>query len=335
MEKIKNLYDGINFTTIPKVILKQLNQNGIRKSSISKRGKDGKFTTTYGDLLRPIFVTFYYNELNFCINEKYIGHLFELLDFGLCFDINNKVLNRNNIEVFYNEYSKGFNKGYNEFENNLKNNSNLFSTSNEQISYKIYSRIIEHWTENKDGSIILNVNDIKINDKITFLLTESNFFESGVNGGEFYKAWEIILNNPTVFEPIFTKYSEVKTIQPQITEPEPLDFSVIPIIKFQNNFDRVLESTIFEYFKTKLVAKKYITEPILNDYLNLAFDKKTPPKQKFSFEKLNTQNDITQIFYNYYKTTAVKPYGRQIEYLNLLKNYFNGFENLNIKNFSK
>jgi hypothetical protein len=79
---------------------------------------------------------------------------------------------------------------------------------------------------------------------------------------------------------------------------KPLVFSAIPMIKFQNNFDRVLESTIFEYFKTKLVDKRYITESILNDYLNLAFDKQTPPKQKFSFEKLNTQNDIIQIFYN-------------------------------------
>jgi len=132
---------------------------------------------------------------------------------------------------------------------------------------------------------------------------------------------------------------EARSVTPKATikqpEPEPLDFSVIPIIKFQNNFDRVSESTIIEYFKTKLVDKKYITKSILNDYLNLAFDKQTPPKQKFSFEKLNTQNDIIQIFYNYYKTTAGKPYGEQRKYLNLLKNYFNGFEKLNIKNFSK
>lgn len=104
---------------------------------------------------------------------------------------------------------------------------------------------------------------------------------------------------------------------------------------FKNNFDKVNENTIIEYFKTNLVEKKHISETVLNNFLSLAFDKKTLPIQKFSFEKLNTQNDIVQIFYNYYKSTAGKPYGKQKEYLNLLCNYFNGFENFNIKNFSK
>jgi hypothetical protein len=104
---------------------------------------------------------------------------------------------------------------------------------------------------------------------------------------------------------------------------------------FKNNFDNVGENTIIEYFRTNLVEKKYISETVLNEFIGLAFDKKTEPAQKFSLEKLNTQNVIVQIFYDYYKITAGKPYGRQKEYLNLLCNYFNGFEDFNIKNFSK
>lgn len=116
---------------------------------------------------------------------------------------------------------------------------------------------------------------------------------------------------------------------------EPVNLSEISIVRFVNNFDKVKEMNVFNYFKTNLVDKKYISETLLNDYLQLAFDKKAMPIQKFSFEKLNTQKAIINIFYNYYKTTAGKPYGKQKEYLNLLCNYFNGFENFNIKNFSK
>lgn len=126
-------------------------------------------------------------------------------------------------------------------------------------------------------------------------------------------------------------------IEPSIKEqPQQTNNSETPKdFVFKNNFDKVNENTIIEYFKTNLVEKKHISETVLNNFLSLAFDKKTLPIQKFSFEKLNTQNDIVQIFYNYYKTTAGKPYGKQKEYLNLLCNYFNGFENFNIKNFSK
>jgi hypothetical protein len=125
------------------------------------------------------------------------------------------------------------------------------------------------------------------------------------------------------------------TTQLQQTEPELLNLSEISTVRFVNNFDKVTELNVFNYFKTNLLDKKYISETLFNDYLQLAFDKKVMPIQKFSFEKLNTQKAIINIFYNYYKTTAGKPYGKQKEYLNLLCNYFNGFENFNIKNFSK
>jgi len=107
------------------------------------------------------------------------------------------------------------------------------------------------------------------------------------------------------------------------------------VCDFENNFDKVKEIEVFHYFKTNLVDKKYISESVLNEFLKLAFELEIPPTQKFSFIKLNTQKDIVNIFYNYYKITAGKPYGKQLEYFNLLKNYFNGFENLNLSNFSK
>ena len=106
-------------------------------------------------------------------------------------------------------------------------------------------------------------------------------------------------------------------------------------IIFKNEFDNVPENKVIEYFTKNLIEKKYLTKDVLTEYLNEAFELKKIPQKKFSFSKLNTQNDIITIFYNYYKITAGKPYGQQTKYFNLLKNYFTGFENINIRNFSK
>jgi hypothetical protein len=119
------------------------------------------------------------------------------------------------------------------------------------------------------------------------------------------------------------------------TFPKPLNLFENSEFKFTNNFDNVPESKILEYFTVKLVETKYISENDLILFLKLAFDKMEVPRQKFSFTRLNTQKGIIKIFYYYYKTIAGKPHGKQKKYLDLLCNYFNGFENFNIKNFSK
>lgn len=105
---------------------------------------------------------------------------------------------------------------------------------------------------------------------------------------------------------------------------------------FTNKFDSVKESRIVEYFKENLVDKKYITEQVLNEYLKTAFEKKEKPKQRFSFDKNPTQGQIKKVFYNYYKVVAGKPYGKQQQYVELLGDYFSGFNTQNlITNFSK
>jgi hypothetical protein len=232
MEQIPKLYDRINFTTIPKCILEELNTHSDRKSSISTRDENGKMITTWGDFITPLFTYFHYNALNFYVNQKYLYDLFKWLDLGYCFDSKYNKLNRNNIENFYNEYSKGFNKGYFEFENSLKDKDSIFSTTDEQIAFKIYSQIKQPRFINANGQFKLVNNSFNNKDieekiclendiKFILLITESAFFESGLNGGKFYKAWELILNNSTVFEPLFLKNSIAKETSQQIETKKP------------------------------------------------------------------------------------------------------------------
>lgn len=127
--------------------------------------------------------------------------------------------------------------------------------------------------------------------------------------------------------------------EPQQPEPEPLDLSDTSTVEktlFKNNFDNVTESKIIEYFTKHLVEKRYLTKETLTKYLKQAFELKTPPIQKFSFENLPTQGKIRKVFYDYFSTTAGKPSGRKLEYVKLLGEYFNGFETHKINtNFSK
>ena len=114
------------------------------------------------------------------------------------------------------------------------------------------------------------------------------------------------------------------------------DTSTIKKNSFENKFDRVKESEIIAYFTENLVDKKYITDEVLNKYLKQAFELKTPPTQRFSFEKLITQAKIRKVFYEYFKITAGKPNGQKREYVKLLGEYFNGFDTEKLMtNFSK
>lgn len=115
-----------------------------------------------------------------------------------------------------------------------------------------------------------------------------------------------------------------------------LDTSTIEKTTFENKFDDVQEIKVIEYFTKNLVDKKYITVEVLNEYLKQAFELKTPPTQRFSFEKLTTQAKIKKVFYEYFKTTAGKPNGRKKEYVKLLGEYFTGFDTAKLMtNFSK
>jgi len=105
---------------------------------------------------------------------------------------------------------------------------------------------------------------------------------------------------------------------------------------FKNNFDHVSEDDVYSYFYEKLVETKYISSDNLKEFILLAFDKNEIPIKKFVFNNIPIKKKIVEIFYDYFKNIAGRPYGKQIRYIKLLSDYFYGFNENTLKtNFSK
>ena len=98
-------------------------------------------------------------------------------------------------------------------------------------------------------------------------------------------------------------------------------------VNFQNNFDNNLPTDIYNHFKSGLVDKGYLTEKELKDYLRFAFELKEKPKVLFKLKHTPTKQKIYTIFYEYYKVISQKKHNRQKEYVALLGDYFEGYEN--------
>lgn len=310
MEKIPDLYDGINFNSLPKSIYDELITNSNDRGFTVTKNDKGEAITIDGEYLRPLFM-YFSGDYNFYLNLKHYDYLERRLKDGNCFDKDYNKLDVKTIYPFYKYYNDGFLKGYNEFENSLKNNTSLFSITNEQIAFKIYSRVTRNGIiKENDGNFKL-VNDSFSNKeidekickeygiKLTIKIYEENFFESGFNGGEFYKAWELILNNPTVFEPIFKANVKTETT----SEPEPLDLSdtsaveKIIVVKepygemFTNNGFELFEYILNEYVKPKNTTGRY--EDLSYYYRCLFEDKfihqRPEPFREWFIEKYNEE----------------------------------------------
>lgn len=142
--------------------------------------------------------------------------------------------------------------------------------------------------------------------------------------------------SPFCVEEFESVYNYYKKQYKQTKNLDLADTSTFVKTSFENKFDDVQEIKIIEYFTKNLVDKKYITNEVLNEYLKQAFELRTPPTQRFSFEKLTTQAKIKKVFYEYFRTTAGKPNGRKKEYVELLGEYFTGFNTAKLMtNFSK
>jgi len=120
----------------------------------------------------------------------------------------------------------------------------------------------------------------------------------------------------------------IQVVNPiQITPPQGAD----KIARIKNKFDKVDISEVYTHFKTGLVEKGYLTEQVLYEYLKAAFELEAIPETLFKIQDPPSKEKIYLIFYTYYVNVAGKPHGKQPHYVELLGNYFEGYNNDTIK----
>lgn len=135
----------------------------------------------------------------YCLEENYINLISKIEDKTYIFFDNNP------LDLYLYEYAKAFHKGYNDFEKNLNQKPKTIDEPQEQKALKIFSYVLNAKYKNGYfGDVTENHKDFK--DRKGRYVSNDEFSEWGYQGGQYYKAWEIILNNPIVFEPFFLKF---------------------------------------------------------------------------------------------------------------------------------
>ncbi|MBK7965974.1 MAG: hypothetical protein IPK10_12290 [Bacteroidetes bacterium] len=221
-----------NSSTLPKSIYKYFCSLGNQRSFSVVNGK-----TTYYDLLPPFNRSFLFiengTEYSCFILEKYY-ELFKIyLSRGEIKDEKGNVLNEKTIYEFLVDYAKGFNKGYNDFKDTISK-TDLFEKSNTDLAYKIFERVYPSFTRAKDGNITVTKGDFH-NKKLKQYITKELFYEAGYEGGEFFKAWELILKSPLLFKSFFDEITTLrKALTPQ-TDTKRKPKSNVKLITFKNS----------------------------------------------------------------------------------------------------
>ena len=162
----------------------------------------------------------------------------------------------------------------------------------------------------------LNIYNITIRYKETQEIDPEDRFSNTINYG-------IVLNIIAQFE---KKLNPKKNISLIINEDKSLNS-----IKFTNNFNHLTPEEVKKYFYENLVERKLITLEVLNLYLISAFDNQSPPIKKFKIT-FNTVEKVIKIFHLFYKNESSKPFGKRLNYVKLLGEYFEGFTTKKVSN---
>lgn len=235
MENIRDFYkDRDNLKTIPTCILDELRKYSTIYSSHAVRGVDGKFVTTYGKKTLPIFMKYNYKDLNFYLLETHFEDIARFFRVTTVLSEDAVILKYNKLHDYYKSYSDGFEKGYNECESLFQEGNSLFKKTDETIAFNIYSRVVGN--ENKGGFSFYALFELDEVQRFSWFKNESRFmlsekrlnspyflslkgcFESGYNGGVFYKCWLLILDNPLLFKTFFLENERTNTLRQPASE---------------------------------------------------------------------------------------------------------------------
>ncbi len=214
----------------------------------------GYYESSFGNLLPPFMIKIIREEkgvsYGFYPLEKYYEFFSLLLKKGRIYNKKGEKLNSKTIDEYLISYAKGFENGYYKYEQTL-NKTEPFSLTNEILAYKIFERV--YGTFNiKDGNIGAVIGGKDESGNSIMYITNELFYKKGYEGGEYYKAWELILSYPTLFKPLFN--SMIKPSKHQRPENPELEAKTQRLKKKLNEYGFFNLKLVTEIDKDKLIS---------------------------------------------------------------------------------
>ena len=260
---VPNLYDGLNLHTIPKIIIDEFYKLGYWYPSaedifykpyfkIYEFDTDNETVRFYTHENADKFI--YYN----IIEKKVLNEDYEVINYDKF------------LREYIKEYGKGFYNGFTNFSNELKNNENqIFNRDNKQLAHKIFSRIIDRkefrYRESFPTLTYFTLDIEKLKSKFKnyedyHVVSKNSYYKSGFDSGERYKAWSLILHNPTLFEDIFIKQLKQPEIKEEVKEKDTIIETPTLNLKNIPNFTLQQRYNLFEQLGFDSIIHQLNTE---------------------------------------------------------------------------
>ncbi len=162
------------------------------------------------------FTEFYsIGEYGFYYDHYSLRYLMQKVKAGDLYNEEFEVIKKGDLKQYWQEYAKGFASGYFDYESRLQSGSSAFKGEEKKVQ-AIFSRVCSPGIGGpKLGGVAFSLKRIseakgraKIKEGKNFVncITYQNFFKAGFEGGEFYKAWEIVLEHPMLFTQHFEMF---------------------------------------------------------------------------------------------------------------------------------
>lgn len=236
---IEDTFNDLNLKTLPEVI-----KNRLYKLT------DIEIYNPYVNLFSKAYVPVIdYLDLMKKIKEGLLGS-------------NNELYDIDNFDSIYDLYTVGFQKGYTEFTEKIKSNSSIFSPNDEVIAHKIANYVFRGKDSleygNSRGFQYLSKKKPKLNDNLEseddeeiLILSDYRIEDCGEKNGMEYKAWQIILDNIPVFEPIFLKIESQINVNNPSEENEITNLPELELSTQKDQIRLLYELGVIEFLQDK------------------------------------------------------------------------------------
>jgi hypothetical protein len=210
--RINYYHNYIDYEIIPDIIMFELMKHAF-SISVSDPCKldltDDSINSDESIVVHPFSLQYVVDEYEYCMLEKYSDKMNNKICNGELIDKEGNQITRESIEPYLKKYAIGFNEAYFSYQKALESHNSIFNLSSKEMAYKIFLRACGKNIKNGNFLDMIPISKIRFYEEKAYpisehrLIVSSEIYKKGLETGEFYKAWEIILNNPNLFESIF------------------------------------------------------------------------------------------------------------------------------------